>query len=386
MPERESSGSDSEVTLSEVQQLDRYPETNAIDAAAFEKLFRVLGAVTRKSRARLESGREIQRPYATRYARAKLLKLFRSTNDREERKKIINEGHQRDELLQQFLKQGDVQVSSAELGENSARFTVLTPPPGKEITDKPPIILIPGISNDLACVDLLAQEIAHSGRSTIVIGYPESYMGVVSPQFVDAVEQSPSFGPHAKFFGEAIKKLSCDQPEIELWGVSTGGPIVAEILVREPELAKRVRDAVLVNPAGTMKQSQLKLWKGLVSEMKASVRHPSNIAAQVLTQGRTPPDTPEQIANKKKVFGTLMQRICEPSPYWTEAKVRDGGNIVIIAGQSDNVTHCRDCFNNQVPLPNSQMKVVNFAGNHGGPCIRPAETIRLVNEVQQAAA
>ena len=122
---------EAETTLSELQALERYPEKNAIDSAGFERLFRLLGAVTRKSRARLDSENKIERPLSFRYARARLYNLFRSTSDRNERKKILEEAHDRDELLRQFLQQGEVNVYTPDIGSAAAQFTVLNPPKKK---------------------------------------------------------------------------------------------------------------------------------------------------------------------------------------------------------------------------------------------------------------
>ncbi|HLD64339.1 MAG TPA: hypothetical protein VI913_05590 [Candidatus Peribacteraceae bacterium] len=375
---------EAETTLSELQALERYPEKNAIDSAAFERLFRLLGAVTRKSRARLDSENKIERPLSFRYARARLYNLFRSTSDRNERKKILEEAHDRDELLRQFLQQGEVNVYTPDIGSAAAQFTVLNPPKKNESQHGAPIVLIPGISNDLACVDFVAQELAQSGRKTIVIGHPESYVGKADAKFSDAVQRSATFEPHARFFTEAIQKLTVDEPEIELWGISTGAPIIAEILAREPQLANRVQNAVLINPASSVAQSKRQLWTGLLKEMKENLRHPSNMAVQVLTHGKVGPKDQEQLAMRKNIMAALLQRICEPSPYWKQARVRPGGSIVVVSGKSDDVTHCRDYFNDKIMPLNPQMKVAMFDGNHAGPCVRPAEVIKLITEAQKS--
>lgn len=379
---------DSEAENHKLEEQLRYPEKNLVDH--FEYLFRIFGVVTRKNTPRPKFERTgPERPLSVRRERARLYKLFRGTDKKKDagkRKLIRNEARDKDDILRQFLKQGEVKVSSPELGEVSARYTEMDPPKERVTEKKPPIVLIPGLANDLECVDALAQELAFSGRKIIVIGHPDSWMGQVSPEFTQAVEHSPTLAPHARFFSEAIQKILPDAAELELWGFSTGGPAVMEMLASDPHLSKKVTEAVLINPIGAVQQTSRQLWTGLVKEIKSWIS--PSFSSYVLTAGREKGETPEAPGQRKlkiRVRNALMKRIREPSVHWSEAKVREDGRIVVVAGQSDDVTQCRKTFNQKTPLPNAQMKVVEFPGNHAAPLAHARELIEQVTAAQRTS-
>lgn len=366
--------------------LSRYPEKNLVES--YEYLFRWLGAVTRKN------AEVPERPLSVRRQRARLYKLFsaarvapavlvrkldRTDPARLKRKAILEEAQDRDGLLDQFLSQGVVKSTCNGIGEVAASFATVHPPPNRAISGAPPIVLIPGISNDLVSVDGLVQEIAYSGRKVVVIGYPDSHMGMVTLTFVEDAERAKGFGAHVAFFRDAIRQVLPGEPLVELWGFSTGGPIVAEMVASDPEFAHTVSRAVLVDPAGVVKQSSLQLAIGLVRDFQTFLKDPRRLAGVGWVVGRhksTPPEAAGQRELKKRVFQALFARVRQPSPCWYAMRVR--GDIVVVSFKSSEVTKCYQVFDGRTPPPNPQMKVIVLKGFHTTPLVESAAVIERV--------
>lgn len=365
----------------------KYPEKNLL--GKLDGFLRFFGALTRRNIARPELQKtQPERPLSMRMHRAKLFTLFKGTKHREERKAIIAEANVRDEVLKEFLTQGDVTVDLPGSGELRARFTDVHPPAERAIKDAPPVVLIPGISNDLACVDTLAHELALAGRRVIVIAYPDSFMGTVTREFAEEVERSETYAPHAKFFANAVAQLLPNNERFELWGFSTGGPIAAEMLARDPNMSKRVTDAAFLNPAGSTAQEQHHFIRGGINELRGWLSSVGDLPSYVLTHGRedTPgvePESPEQRKLKEKTFNGMAKLIQKPAADWKHAKVRDGGSIVVVACKQDDITRCRQTFNGRTPLPNAQTRIVESPGRHSEPLLHPKEIILKIAEARK---
>lgn len=92
----------------------------------------------------------IERPLSQRQQRATSLREFLAIpkDNREARKQVLTEAHLRDELTRQYLNQGEVSVTFPIMGTQKARYATIQPPESlqNELSERPPIILIPGIS------------------------------------------------------------------------------------------------------------------------------------------------------------------------------------------------------------------------------------------------
>ena len=151
------------------------------------------------------------------------------------RKEIVVKGHERDVLAQEFItNQVDLHVDLGKLGLQFAMASVLPSPDQEAARQKPPIVLIPGISNDLENMGMLPQEMAFEGRNVIFIGYPENWMGDVTNEFADAAQKSGNYEPHTTFFKRAIEKIKKDPglrtkigdfEKFDIWGYSAGSVI-----------------------------------------------------------------------------------------------------------------------------------------------------------------
>lgn len=188
-----------------------------------------------------------------------------------------------DFIAKEFLMaQREVNVDLGGLGVQTARYVVLSAlaekPPGleEEIKVKPPIFLIPGVSNDLEGIGSLGHELALQGRQVVMVAYPEAWKGRVTKEFAQAAQEvvtSDNYEPFTKFFEGAIDNILQDpdfvkqngvQQSIELWGYSTGANLVADIL-RDEKYQKMTTDAVLISPGSCMDQRWIYLKGYLVS-------------------------------------------------------------------------------------------------------------------------
>lgn len=290
----------------------------------------------------------VERSLYLRRVRAKLLEEFKKNpySDREKRKAVLSRAADTDSLAKEFLNQGEVHVSLPDLGEQVSRFAILNSSGQPEQTEKenkipkkPAIVIIPGISNDLDSIEAHAQTVAYSGRKIVAIGYPEGYAGKVTQEFADAVEKSGSLSTHVQFFKEAISALTKDEPEIEIWGLSTGAVIVAELL-SDPSFSQKAAQAVLIGPASSVEQSTMSLTIGWLKDMQRSLIHNFSdiVPSFVWFTGKRGEKDKTQIELRNKIFSALQKIVTHKSPFWQTMHVKDGGNITVIAGGKDEIT------------------------------------------------
>ncbi len=379
------------------------PEGNAL--SRLNGLFRLVGMVTHDSpirsvdktwnrlseKAPIAQNRGIERSASLRTTRAHLLEEYRRIpkENAEGRKKLITEAHQRDEIAAQFLNQGNVKITIGELGEQSAKYTILNP----KSEANPPIFFIPGISNDLSCVEALSQELAYkTGRKVYVVGMIDSIEGQATQKFADAISKSPDFGPYAEFFKGAINALT-ESSKIELWGHSTGGPLITEIL-NDPRFQSKVINAVLLNPASSANISIPELVSGITNEFKNIIS--KNMPKYTLSADRwgkgvidkiadlvlkkSPTQTEVQDEQQRKIKGsinsTMMKKVCSIEDSWKAAKVKNGGKIVVYSGRQDYMTRSSEVFKGDdqsmayLKQQNPQLEVIDDqAGYHTTPLI-----------------
>lgn len=351
------------------------PEQNK--SKSLDSLFYFIGSITRKSLADKKTG--IERSRQLRRTRAKLYKKFkRAPAENQVSTDIFREAKLRDALEVQFLNQGEVTVDIPSLGPQTSRYTTVDLPESqkpKEAVDKPPIVFIPGISNDLVYGIGLVEELALSGRKVISIGYPESTLGKVTPEFAKACQASQTYEPHTTFFKEAISRLVGKDTPIELWGHSTGSAIIGDLL-KDPQFSQKVTTAVLLCPASSFEQSDLSLNIGTASELRDLIGNlPEYSRFDYTPQG--------QSDLKKEVYNTMRKKVCTKLDY-TTSRVQEGGKIVVVSGAKDNIVKSR--LARQDFERNPQITFINWPGAyHATPMIKPEATIDMVNTTLQNA-
>ncbi len=258
---------------------------------------------------------------------------------------LLQEAHNLDDVLRQYLTQSELHVPMTALGEATSKHIHLKPPdPQKNdqssqemIPTLPPIFLIGGIANDVECVGNLAVELALRGREVHVVGYPDSYNGSVSSAFAEAVNRDEAFGPHAEYFAQALQH-TIPSGEVEVWGYSTGCPIAAQVLAQHPDIAQRTKQATLIAPASTHDQSTLSVKLGVVRDI-GFVRTQAGLLPNMswTTGRRDGVESEEHEASRKQSFGGLLYRVARKSPHWSGMRVAEGGHIAVVSGGKDEV-------------------------------------------------
>lgn len=268
------------------------------------------------------------------------------------------------------------------MGIQTARYVKLVPPEPlqNDLTKRPIIVLIPGISNDLDCVGTLMQEAVFMGRRITSIAYPESFMGTVTEQFAKVVEGSLDYTPHVDFFKAAISKLLKEGELIELWGYSTGAPIVEQIL-NDSQFQERTTNAVLLCPASSVDQSAGSLNMGLLNEIGLLKKHFPFLSRFTLTAGSKEPGDKQQEGLRKRVMNGLLKKVVRKYDFWKQAKVRKGGNIILVSGQHDQVTKSHQAIGEFSQNPQIQVLPLRD-GYHATPGINPQGVLPQIFRMQ----
>jgi hypothetical protein len=362
--------------------------------------------LSRQSRVKTEQkGEKVQgeeRTLALRRIRRELVNKVAETSkqDKDTRKSIIAEGHARDQIAEDFMNaQREVRVGIGELGEQMARFVVLTPPESRrteQLDSKPPIFIVPGISNDLESMGMLPQEIAFEGRKVVLIGFPESWHGEVTVVFGKATEESQSYEPHTAFFKKAIEAVRQEQEvknrigepsDIELWGYSTGAAIVAEILT-DSVFREKVSNAAIICPPSCVDQENLKIFgqeiplpKAMVQELVQTFKNYRNASKRNVTNRREIEFTKDHRERMLKTYNALRKKVLRRND-WLEKdlQVKKGGTITLVSYDKDQLTKSYSVVDEIKQNPN--LKVIELSGGHGTPLSNSETLINAVSSQQ----
>lgn len=410
----------------------QYPEGS--DMLGIRPILEAKGALSRRSRIRIKNPdsdaggftRESNRPDALRRTRRELMERLgqllpvmkiskidqngqeaeagiRQSNDfvREKRKELITEGHARDALAEEFINnQQEVGVNLGDLGEQMARFVILTPPEGRkteETDSKPPIFLIPGISNDLESMGMLPQELAFSGRNVVTIGYPESWRGNVTDAFGEAARSSSGYEPHTSFFKGAIrdilqrpdvKEKLGSSAEIDLWGFSAGAAIVADIL-KDKKFQDITANARIIAPPSCVDQKNVKIFnqeiplpKDMLYELWQIFR-PRNLkaAAKLNVSNRGEIEyTEEKRKRMTKAYNALRDKVLKRNEWWkNDMRVKEGGSIIVVSYDNDTLTKSYKTVGEISQNPN--LRVLELPGSHVTPRTEPGILIDAISKI-----
>lgn len=364
----------------EKRNLPQYP---LLDRKGYKNILYGVGLITHESNlvgSKNENGEEQKRPLAERKDRAEFLNKFKTTNDREEKRRILDEAKELDKIYVQFgQNQKEITINMDGLGEQMARYVILEP---SVYSDKPPIILIPGISNDLYSIGELSIKLVASGRKVIMIAYPESWHGRVTRKFGDAVKQSDNFGPHTEFFKSAINKLVEGNNQIDLWGDSTGSLIVSNLLA-DNNFKQRIDNSVLLVPPGeiTHKNFNISMTKETLSGLKKL-----HLMTKMSVSNREEIWTSDEHRELMlHTFNSLRDKVISRYPWWERNLLTGSGNkTVVIIGEKDHVTEAKR--GKKEIVSNETLELYSIkSGNHSTPAVESEMVIDLVNKLQRAS-
>lgn len=283
---------------------------------------------------------------------------------------LENELKNNDEIYFNFLNRvRPISVDMGKLGVQEANYVDLS----FSETDltKPPIVFIPGISNDVNGSGEFALELALSSkRRVIMITYPESPQGKVSKQFPKAVFKSHNFGPHVEFFMGAINQVLGNDSKFDFASVSAGGIFVTEIS-KKKEMTDRIGKINIIVPPGMTGIRPLEVKKRLemnnssMQEMEkdGSVGRLMVINPKILDRSK------EDIKNSGWAFKFLALKLTQEYKWW---KGVDKKTRVIIA-KSDGITDGIDNLDKLKSNLNLSVELVD--GGHEVPAVRPEAVI-----------
>lgn len=339
-------------------------------------LFKLLGAVTRKTHPKKELS--VARSRAVAYNELTKLRLERrgSSNLPTDRERIILETEKRRKILHKEFtdNQMDLEIRIQEYGHLSARCVTLDGTPYQEDSsdNSIPIVLIPGISGDLETVKTFAIELALRGKKVIVIGYPESNMGVVTQQYTDKTEES--LRPQENFFSRAIQKI-LPEGNFELWAHSTGCPISARI-ASSYLLKDRVEKLALVAPIGCVDSSINKLIMGGIVDVKNLITmSPPDVARYGLIGGSTGEVDPEQQKMKAAIMNHVMKLIVKRLDEFEKISELDKCKTAVWIGKKDTLTHASLATDS---LRAQGAHVIEGIGTHNRFVTHPEEVVEAI--------
>lgn len=344
-------------------------------------LFYIVSRATHKSKTTNgeEGSKRIERSLYSRIARADVLKSLAS--HQVTKQEAVAEGKKFDEIDRQFADQKELIIDLSDLGQQSSFYADINLSQNNEAEEsdkKPPIFVVPALSGDLYGVEPIVRELALSGRRVVSVAYPESFHGKTTEEFANAVDSSKTYYPHTEYFKKAIGKL-LQEGDIELWGYSTGGPIVAELL-SDPKIQERTANAVIVAPASCVNQSKLSFNAGLLNELKERVKHPGGFSNVSMVYGRKIPGDTEMLERRKRIFKTLLYgKVCKQTQAWKDMRVKENGKITFVLGGKDKITKSYRKAKEFLDLPNPQIEVIEYPQwSHLSPLIHAQELAQKV--------
>jgi hypothetical protein len=292
-----------------------------------------------------------------------------------------NYEQQRDKISEDFLDQREIDIDGSK-----ARYVYLDGTGFKKDENKAkiilkqnPIVIIPGLSNDLASVENMSKELALQGREVIVIAYPDSALGTVSKEFLEKMKETDGFEAHADFFETAILRILGEDAEFEILAHSTGCPISAELLNRE-EFSKRVTAATLLSPAAVSDElSMPKMVVGALNEIIKSIERKELKKYSFITYKDTKTEEDKIKTEARKIL--LRKIIDETSEKWKGMKIANNGTINVYSGNRDKVTKSssEDAITRLLENPNINI-IKDPEGSHTTALTALNRVLRMIEE------
>lgn len=318
-------------------------------------------------------------------------------------RKLLQETVIRPNLVNQFLNQTEITVRNPKWGELHSWYTVVNPVEKLDFpvdNEAPPIVMLGGISADLQMMQGMSEEAALRGRRCIVLSYPESTRGYIFPpepekvnedygdpygfkalkriqtSFAHEVKVRDPFVPHAEYFTEVIltlQKQGILSESFDLYGYSTGGPIIMRMADEKNGLSSHIENIALIAPAGVVEQNpeRMKTRAGL-EMVRGILAHPGALSRAIFINERKK----EHQDEKSRTFEALITQDARQYEFFARAQVKDGGKIVVISEENDNVTYTRNAHKLFKKIPN--VIVEPATGNHMTPIMKPETVITQV--------
>lgn len=278
-----------------------------------------------------------------------------------------------DEIYLRFLEGIEpIYVDMGKLGVQKANYVDLN----LKDTDltRPPIVYIPGISNDVNGTGEFALELALSSkRRVIMFTYPESPQGKVTKQFSKAVLKSKNFEAHVGFFKGAIEQVLGKDSNFDICGLSAGSIMASEIS-KDKNFAKRIRKINLIVPPGITGLNPFDIKKRLEMNNEALKKMEENglVGRLMVTNVKFLDRTKEEINIAERTFKFLALKMARKYKWWegmSEAKV--------IVAKGDGVTYGIKNVDKLKNNPNLSLEIID--GGHEVAAVNPIRVIEKMD-------
>jgi len=319
--------------------------------------------------------------FGTRMARKKINSRLEKGQITSAHAEVQDKWHK--EFDNQFFEQRRLKIDLGNLGDQEVIMVDVQRSDVINSGNQPPLFFVPGRSGLPYGIEPLIRELFIQGRRIISVSYPEAHLSKTTEEFAWAVEHSPDYEIHRMFFEKVINILLKDN-EFELWGYSTGAELVNQLLTNH-NISNRVSLAVAISPASLVNQTRKELNLGIAREI---LRLGNNInefpyISEVLGPKHNPFQEPDvelqQKGLNKKISRLLLQSVLRKGSSWNNAKVQNGGDILVISGKEDHIVKSDRAITELLALSNQQLRVINVInGSHLTPLTRAKEYLSLI--------
>jgi len=321
----------------------RFPELiwSHMDNKPGRKFAYLKGEITRESTFK-KGDYKGKRQVSLKSERADILKEIQKTDNLEEKERLLEKAHDFDEIFGEFLgNRKQVEVDLGELGKQSSEYTEIKY--SKTDLKKDPIVVIPGISNDLDGIGEFPIKLAmESKRRVIMFTHPESWHGKVTKEFAKAIDKSDSFGPHTSFFEGAINNIVGSDQEIDIVGVSAGSIITSE-LMKKKDFKKRVNRASLIVPPGVVDMGIKNMLRGAGREIKSALFFESDPLKISVLYPEKIKKSDEELADMKLARKNIYNKLSKRYDWWkNNLESESGKKTTVVICESDGVTNGKD--------------------------------------------
>jgi len=319
----------------------RFPELiwSYKDNAIGRPLAYASGKITAESKIR---GSDIDRPVSLRSERAEIYKKIKETKNLDEKRLLLKQAHNFDEVFAEFLgNRKQVEVDLEELGIQSSEYTEIKF--SETNLSRPPIVVIPGISNDLDGIGEFPIKLAmQSKRRIIIFTHPESWHGKVTEEFAEAIGRSDNFKPHTDFFKGAINKIIGIDQKMSILGVSAGSIIVTE-LMKDKIFKKRVNKVNLIVPPGIVDMNFKNMIRGAGKELKSLLFFESNPLKISVLHSEKIKKSDTDLKNMKIARKNIYSKLSKEYDWWkNDLQSETGRKTTVVICDTDGITNGRD--------------------------------------------
>lgn len=332
-----------------------------------------------------------------------------SEQQRREQVRIVMTELKRAKITRELydLKQCPVNVvyqkegKTIDLGQNSSEISILNK---NSKTGKSMVFICSSAGNPPGAESFAVEHALRTGDKVYIIGQPDGASGHMSKAFADAAVldanppyfdfkrrfQPPRYEPHTQFMKQVITTIVPQHEQFDLYSHSGGG-LFAKNLLHDPDISKRVKNAVFLNPAGVTTSFTLfpQAFRRLVPFQSALsfIRDIPHVFRSTFELDRNEPKHTPAFWFRDRVTVAIQSGTHYRQPDWDSMKV-NGGRIVLYVGGRDRMVGGKQFarfFRNRLqdtqhPTPSPYVLEYDKRAHHVTPFAHPEEVIARIDK------